>query len=97
MLVAEGMLDRGTLQIEGCLAVRTPIEIPRSAVELKEVVGSGRFGVVNRAIYKPVGRVALIVGFDVAVKTLRETAEGELEAFLAEATITVQFDHCNVL
>ena len=97
MMVAEGMLNPGTLQIEGRLAARTPSEIPRSMVELKEIVGSGHFGVVHRAIYKPASQAQLVVGFEVAVKTLKHAAQGELEAFLTEATVTVQFDHCNVL
>ena len=92
--------DNDTMPDFRLQAVRTPAEIPRAAVELKEILGSGRFGVVHRAIYKPVNvgfDVAVNMGIDVAVKTLRQTVKGELEAFLAEATITVQFKHCNVL
>ena len=59
-----------------------------------EELGSGEFGIVARALWKP----SLHKKIEVAVKTLNEDVSAKDRVrFLQEAAIMCQFDHENVI
>ncbi|XP_065839317.1 uncharacterized protein [Oscarella lobularis] len=68
--------------------------LERSSVELKEVLGTGEFGTVERGIWTDKDSKRPVV---VAVKTLKSESKENKVKFLQEAAIMGQFSHRNVL
>ncbi|XP_065839053.1 ephrin type-A receptor 2-like isoform X1 [Oscarella lobularis] len=68
--------------------------LERSSVELKEVLGTGQFGTVERGIWKAKNSKCPIV---VAVKTLKSESKENKVKFLQEAAIMGQFNHRKVV
>ena len=72
-----------------------PVEIPRSRVNMIAQIGAGQFGLVFRALFKPRGAAPEHM---VAVKQLKAgPSDDQKQEFLAECSLTAQFDHSNVI
>ena len=90
------MLDQGNRVV--------PDELSRASVVLGAELGRGEFGTVSMAVYTPPRDKSMrggnSFGYPVAVKALHENTSRSVQVrhrFMAEAAITAQFDHPNVV
>eukprot|EP00096_Caligus_rogercresseyi_P011337 TRINITY_DN4430_c0_g1_i1.p1 TRINITY_DN4430_c0_g1~~TRINITY_DN4430_c0_g1_i1.p1 ORF type:complete len:998 (-),score=345.77 TRINITY_DN4430_c0_g1_i1:144-3137(-) len=67
-------------------------EIPRSRLELQDIIGEGQFGDVHRGIYSRSGEEICV-----AVKTCKVAGGNMADKFLEEAFIMQQFDHRHII
>jgi len=113
-LIRKGML-KVVKEADGTeRATKIPRELPRDDVIALDVLGSGEFGAVYLALWRPSalraesGESTYVTAADkdtfdkVAVKTLKSEGDGELtrdeyKTMMAEATITAQFEHDNIV
>ena len=85
------------------IVANIPEELPRASLDMLAQIGSGNFGIVQKAFYSPAAtsldhvRGRRKPEHLVAVKVLREKTEASHGEFCREAVVNAQFNHTNVV